>query len=113
MLRPDGRSWWPGLRVSEAPTVLECGEELALVLRSPIGYRLRIRLSLVDSVPARRLVARSTGDPAGVGALELVDAGQAGAGIRFRCGVSTRLASMHARQDGREVGKEVVCGVRA
>lgn len=96
MLRPGGRSWWPGVRVSAAPARLEAGEELALVVHSPIGYRLRIRLVLTEVTHARHLVARSGGDLAGTGEVDLVDAGAAGTIVRIRWEVTTRRAWMNA-----------------
>lgn len=96
MLRPGGRSWWPGVRVPAAPARLAAGEELALVVRSPIGYRLRIRVTLTEALPARRLAARSTGDLAGTGSVDLVAVDAARTILRIRWEVATRRAWMNA-----------------
>lgn len=94
MLTPGGASWWPGISVSEFPGRLAAGEELALAVRSPFGYRLRVRLRLDDVVPVRRATAASTGDLVGTGLVE-VDADGAGSRIVVRWDVQTRTPWMN------------------
>ncbi len=64
-------AWWPGVALSGAEPRLAEGSSLTLRVRSPLGYRLRTRLTLVEvSVPAA-IAATSEGDLRGGGRLEL------------------------------------------
>jgi hypothetical protein len=96
MLRPGGASWWPGVRVAEAPIALAPGEELTLVVQTPLGYRLRIRLTLGEVSRPHRLVARSAGDLAGEGAVTLAAVGAAGTIVDVRWEVATHRRWMNA-----------------
>ncbi|MCK6065191.1 MULTISPECIES: hypothetical protein [Microbacterium] len=96
MLRPGAATWWPGVSVAGAPSRMAPGERIALVVRSPFGYRLRVHLTVVSLAPGRRLVVRSDGDLAGVGTVELAPAGAAATEIIVRWCVSTRRPWMNA-----------------
>lgn len=101
MLRPraDGRAvatWWPQVTVTAPPARLVPGERLTLVVRSPLGYRLRITLTLVDVVAGRTVVARSDGDLAGGGVLTIDAHGADAASVVFRWNVVTTRRWMNA-----------------
>ncbi|QEW02997.1 hypothetical protein [Microbacterium lushaniae] len=96
MLRPGAATWWPGVRVADAPSRMAPGERITLVVRSPFGYRLRVHLTLVDVSPGRRLVVRSGGDLAGAGTVDLIPVGAAATEITLRWQVSTRRWWMNA-----------------
>lgn len=68
MLGTDpGPSWWRGVRVAEPPASIASGEHVALAVRSPLGYRLRVRLTLTEVHAGRSLGADSAGDLRGIG----------------------------------------------
>ena len=66
----DWPRWWPGM---DAATVVReggtatVGERVHLVVRSPIGYRLRFGVEIVAAEPPRRATARVVGDLVGTG----------------------------------------------
>lgn len=95
MLRPDGDSWWPGVRVAEPPTRIAAGERLTLVVRSPLGYALRMRLRVTAVEPPRLIVAESTGDLRGEGVVTL-SAVPTGSLIEIRWAVTTERGWMTA-----------------
>ncbi|MBN9214345.1 MAG: hypothetical protein ABS62_08435 [Microbacterium sp. SCN 70-200] len=66
-------SWWPAVRVATAPAEITPGAVVVLEVRSPLGYRLRVRLTIVAVDPPTRLEATSSGDLAGIGILTLTD----------------------------------------
>lgn len=97
MLRPGaGPTWWPGLRIVEPPEALVAGERLALLVRSPLGYRLRVRLTLTEVEPGRSIAAASTGDLRGAGRVVVAEAGEEASVVVFHWDVSTERAWMNA-----------------
>ena len=78
-LRTGVVHWWPAVRfeqvTADAGTALAPGDTIRLVVRSPIGYRLRITLALTEVIAGRAIAATSAGDLAGRGRLDLVSAG--------------------------------------
>ncbi|WP_434811160.1 hypothetical protein [Microbacterium sp. bgisy189] len=68
--------WWPGVRLEPGP--LRDGEERMLVVRSPLGYRLRVRVRFCEVDPPRRLAAHARGDLVGGGSIALTPAGSHG-----------------------------------
>ncbi|WP_106813829.1 SRPBCC family protein [Microbacterium timonense] len=98
--------WWPELSIPMPPRRLAPGERMVLAVRSPLGYRLRVRLELTSVDAGRALAAASEGDLRGTG--EVVIGGPApedrtgdpaGAGwclVAFRWDVQTRRPWMNA-----------------
>jgi len=102
MLQPAaGVSWWRGVALVEPPEALGAGERMMLVVRSPLGYRLRVHLTITDVIPGRSIAAASHGDLRGSGLLQVipdasnVDAGGA-ASIVFHWDVATERRWMNA-----------------
>lgn len=77
-LRSGVVPWWPAVRfeqvTADAGTALTPGDPIRLVVQSPIGYRLRITLTLTEVIAGRALAATSAGDLAGRGRLDLASA---------------------------------------
>ncbi|HEY9424452.1 MAG TPA: hypothetical protein VIP54_06585 [Microterricola sp.] len=99
MLRPGGSGahWWPGVTVSDGPALLAAGEVLTLIVRSPLGYRLRVRLRLTEVVAGDMLAASSTGDLRGAGSLMIEPGAAAGeSALTIRWDVATTRAWMNA-----------------
>lgn len=97
MLRPDGSvDWWPGVGLAQAPAHLRAGEHLIVEVRSPLGYRLRARLTLTDIEPGRRIAAASAGDLVGRGELVIAEQGAGEASLIFLWDVSTAPRWMNA-----------------
>jgi hypothetical protein len=94
-LRPGAATWWPGVHVESAPERLEAGGRVVLAVRSPVGYRLRMRLDLTSVVPGTSLEAASVGDLDGTGAMVLQPAA-GGTAIIFRWEVRLRRRWMRA-----------------
>jgi hypothetical protein len=93
MLAPGARTWWPGVRMRGH---LREGADLDLVVRSPWGYRLSVRLTLTEVVPGRRVRARGTGDLVGEGAAVLTGTGRGATVIDLSWRVSTQRRWMNA-----------------
>lgn len=71
-LRRGRLPWWPAVRVDPlGVTSPAVGDDLALEVRSPLGYRLRVRLTLTEVAPPHVIAATSDGDLAGRGRLEI------------------------------------------
>lgn len=68
--RPS-KAWWPGVRVERAPVHIAVGEQVLLSVRSPLGYRLRVDLTVTAWQPGRAIAARSVGDLSGHGSITL------------------------------------------
>ncbi|GAA2015389.1 hypothetical protein [Microbacterium ulmi] len=96
MLSPGVESWWPGMAIVEAPTEVAAGRSLTLAVRSPLGYRLRTRLTITDVDPGRSLSAASAGDLRGTGSVEVRTAGEAASVVVFHWDVTTERAWMNA-----------------
>jgi hypothetical protein len=98
MLRPDAAAatWWPAVELVTPPSRVARGEYLVLAVRSPLGYRLRVRLELVDVEPGRAIAAASTGDLRGSGRVEVAPAGPESATVTFRWEVATERRWMNA-----------------
>ncbi|MFB8147051.1 hypothetical protein ACFC1W_09920 [Microbacterium sp. NPDC056003] len=79
-------TWWPGVRFEDAPASLEAGSTLRLAVRSPLGYRLRVRLTVDDVGPGRTLAASSAGDLRGRGRLSVEPDGDAASVVVFVAG---------------------------
>lgn len=95
MLRPGAVSWWRAVRVAEAPPALGPGSEVVLVVRSPLGYRLRVQLRVTEIVEGRSVAATSTGDLRGAGRLDIV-AAAGGSILTWRWDVETGKRWMNA-----------------
>ncbi len=66
-----GPRWWPGVTLLMAPRRLLPGERMTVVVRSPLGYRLRMRLEFTEVDRGRAIAARSDGDLQGSGRVEI------------------------------------------
>ncbi|KQZ84333.1 hypothetical protein ASD56_10150 [Microbacterium sp. Root166] len=88
-------SWWPAVTRTRPARRLVAGEELGLLVRSPLGYRLRVRLVLGEVDPPRRLTVRSDGDLTGRGTLRIEPRGDAASTIVIGWHVVTRRAWMN------------------
>jgi hypothetical protein len=88
--------WWPGVTVAMAPRRLEVGERLVVIVRSPIGYRLRTLLELAEVDVGRTLAALSDGDLSGRGRLTVEAAGPEASVIVFEWDAVTRRAWMNS-----------------
>jgi hypothetical protein len=95
MLLSDSAGWWPGLEVVERPRRIAVGEELTLAVRSPLGYRLRVRLTITRVEHGTRIGAESAGDLRGAGRVEVEPDGER-ATVTFHWNVSTEKAWMNA-----------------
>lgn len=71
MLRPGAAPWWPAVRVAEAPAALVAGARVVLSVRSPLGYRLRLGLTITEVSSGEALAADSDGDLRGTGRVRL------------------------------------------
>lgn len=97
LLRPDGSaSWWRAVTLIDAPGALREGERMTLAVRSPLGYRLRVRLTVTDVAPGERVVAESDGDLRGSGSIEIEAQGADAASIVFHWNVATERRWMNA-----------------
>lgn len=96
-LRPGAvATWWPSVQVVDPPSALAPGERMTLAVRSPIGYRLRVRLTLTEVEPGRSITAVSTGDLRGSGRIDVQEAGETASIIVFRWDVATERGWMNA-----------------
>lgn len=89
LLHSGEASWWPAVVVTRPPAGVEVGNTLTLRVRSPLGYRLEVDLTLTEVERPTRLAAASDGDLAGTGRIE-VDAQGAESDIRIVWEVSIR-----------------------
>lgn len=68
-------TWWPRVRIeritADPDAAVRVGETLGLVVRSDIGYRLRMRLRVTAISPGESIAADSTGDLRGSGSVRL------------------------------------------
>ncbi|MBQ1444575.1 MAG: SRPBCC family protein [Renibacterium salmoninarum] len=93
--------WWPAFQ-PEQPAgsgPARPGDQIALRVRSPLGYRLRLRLEITGVVPMRRLDVAGSGDLAGVGRADFEAAGSIGQPstvLRIDWTVATTKAWMNA-----------------
>lgn len=95
-LQAGGGSWWRALSVSEPPAALAEGETLGLAVRSPLGYRLRVGLTLTDVREGALIAAASDGDLRGRGRVELVPMGARRTEILWGWDVTTERTWMNA-----------------
>lgn len=91
-----GPRWWPGFTLPMAPRRLMPGERMTVAVRSPLGYRLRMRLELTEVDEGRAIAARSDGDLWGSGRVEIHADGDGACAVVFRWDVETRRAWMNA-----------------
>ncbi len=98
MLRPGARvaPWWPGVSIADRPRAVAVGERLALAVRSPLGYALRMRLTLTQVEPGRVLAAESDGDLHGTGRIEVIATGASSCTVVIDWSVETRRPWMNA-----------------
>ena len=69
------QEWWPWLRALAVDGAgLHDGAQARVVIQAPLPYQLRCTVHVADAEPARRLVARVTGDLEGPARLELTPA---------------------------------------
>ncbi|MFT4230910.1 MAG: hypothetical protein QM602_11540 [Microbacterium sp.] len=88
--------WWPGVSVPEPVARLAAGERFALAVHSPLGHRLRVRLTLTEVAKRRgRVAAAAEGDLLGTGTMVLEKDAE-GAVITFRWHVSPTRRWMRA-----------------
>ncbi|NYE93802.1 uncharacterized protein YndB with AHSA1/START domain [Psychromicrobium silvestre] len=88
------RLWWPALRDTDrVETPLLPGSELRLTVRSPLGYRLRVSLIVVELATNRFLKVTGSGDLQGQGRAyfraEELPSGQQGTRLRIFWTVQT------------------------
>ena len=79
--------WWPWLRECSGDGLV-AGGRADCVIRAPVPYTLRFRVTVRDLVPGERVEAVVDGDLTGVGRLEV---GPDGAGSRLRLAWELRL----------------------
>lgn len=81
--------WWPGMTIVTPAVRLAPGERVRIEVRAPLGYTLRCDLRLTQVGAARTLAARSEGDLAGDGGVDIRSCDR-GTEIRFRWDVAVR-----------------------
>jgi hypothetical protein len=89
-------AWWPGVSVPVPPRRVAAGETFSLSVRSPLGYRLRMRLELTQVVAPSALAARSEADLRGAGSVTVQADDEQGSLLRFRWDVTTERGWMNA-----------------
>jgi hypothetical protein len=94
MLRDGAVPWWPGVCLAPAPIEPAVGAEFVLVVRSPIGYRLRVNLRITQVEPERLIAADAAGDLRGRGSI-IAHAADEGSILTFFWDVETRRAWMN------------------
>lgn len=94
-LRDGAIPWWPAVRVGRAPRNPAPGDEVTLVVRSPLGYRLRVELRLTEVSAPTVIAAESAGDLIGRGRLEVAPA-NGGAVLTWRWEVEPTRRWMRA-----------------
>ncbi len=95
---PDSEAvttWWPAVTVARPALRFARGEMLELLVRSPLGYRLRIRLVLREVSSPWLLTAESTGDLGGRGTVRIERRGDAASVIVIGWDVVTRRPWMN------------------
>ncbi|WP_052663527.1 hypothetical protein [Psychromicrobium lacuslunae] len=66
--------WWPALAKESWPaSPLDTGSELWLGVRSPLGYRLRVQLTVQRIVPESSLSVSGSGDLSGSGDAQFLE----------------------------------------
>lgn len=95
LLTPGSSSWWSSVTVPRPPARLAVGEEMTLQVRSPLGYRLRVELTLTEVEEPTRLAATSAGDLAGIGRIIVTPHG-GGSDVRVLWEVAVRKRWMRA-----------------
>lgn len=88
-------TWWRAVAVTRPPLRLAVGEELELTVRSPLGYALRVTLTLTEAVPQVAVAASSEGDLSGSGRLTIAPEGS-GSALRWVWEVRTQKRWMNA-----------------
>ncbi len=73
MLRTGAAPWWPAVQVADVTIGMPQARPVALTLlvRSPLGYRLRTRLTVTRWQAGRAVAADSRGDLRGHGSIRL------------------------------------------
>ncbi|MDY0909853.1 hypothetical protein [Microbacterium sp. CFBP9034] len=94
--RVAATTWWPAVTIAVPLAALDAGGRLDLVVRSPLGYRLRVRLTVDGVEPGRALSARSDGDLRGSGRIVVDPVGDAASVVTFHWDVATRRPWMNA-----------------
>lgn len=90
-----GTPWWPAVTVEQPPAVLAPGESFVLAVRSPLGYRLRVRLTITLVEKGARIAVESAGDLRGTGEV-VVAAAPAGTDVTIAWAVSPTVRWMRA-----------------
>jgi hypothetical protein len=88
-------TWWPAVTVARPARRLFPGETVELLVRSPLGYRLSVRLVLRDVSSPGLLTAESTGDLSGRGTVRIERRGDAASVIVIGWDVLTRRPWMN------------------
>ncbi|GAA1950145.1 hypothetical protein [Microbacterium deminutum] len=88
-------TWWRSVSV-EPPRRIAVGEGMALHVRSPLGYALRVHLTLTGVEDGRFLSAASAGDLRGAGSVAVEAAGDAASVVTFHWDVATERRWMNA-----------------
>ncbi len=88
--------WWPSLRVEKAPPALVPGGRIVLAVRSPLGYRLRVRLTVEQVTPGRLVRAASAGDLTGWGSIRIEEDAEGESTITVEWNVATERRWMNA-----------------
>lgn len=97
MLRPGAAAtWWPAVRLTKPPADLARGESMLLTVRSPLGYALRVRLTIDEIERGRSISAASAGDLRGHGRLEVRADGPQASTVSFDWRVATERRWMNA-----------------
>lgn len=87
--------WWPAVAVDATTADLAAGDVVLLRVRSPLGYRLHVVLTVTHVEPPREIAASASGDLAGRGRLRLRD-DPAGAALEWTWDVTLRRRWMRA-----------------
>ncbi|GAA3660618.1 hypothetical protein [Microbacterium marinilacus] len=82
-------SWWRAMRVVSPARRIDRGEQMRAEVHAPLGYRLRLVLTLTRVRPGHAISAESSGDLEGRGSVEVRREG-AGSEVRFAWDVEVR-----------------------
>lgn len=88
-------TWWRAVTVTERPAAVEPGARVGLRVRSPLGYALRVRLTVTAVETGGLLAADGSGDLAGHGRIEVEGAGEAASVVTTHWEVATTRAWMN------------------
>lgn len=96
MLRPGADlRWWPGVDVEMPPRRIAAGERTVMTVRSPLGYRLRMLLTITRVESGRTIAADSGGDLRGSGRVVVHPIGPTASVVTIHWDVTTSRVWMN------------------